>query len=473
MMASRRRAGNPDEKTSDRQERYARLGPACSSGPVRWTRGAPSAGSATGSASGSARKVYEIGWSVLPEHQGRGLARSATAAAVEPRPREHGHLGAVHAFPSVDNTPSNALCRSVGFELLGPIEFEYPPVSTGCVATTGAWPSEADQADAGEREDDADLLHARQALVQQQPGEDHGRDRIQRPEHRDDARAGPSSRRARRARWRRRRARRWRGSRRVSRGSGWRRPFAERQAAPRRTSRPRRRGQSAAPTDARLAGGRERGRKIAEPSAAPSASMMLAARRAAGAPSCSSREASTMPTAASTIPRSPRTRGRRRSPDRRTPGRRPRSPRSARRRSSSRSPGRGRSSRAQRPDSARDQRRPHLRPARPVVADHSTSSATPSSPTSCVQRARRAPSRAATDVRPMKSPVPQDSADASAKRIAIAVSAGTARPASTACASPKDALQPRLGVVVDVGHRRGDRRMTSAIRRRISCATAR
>jgi hypothetical protein len=40
------------------------------------------------------------------------------------------HLGgarpAVHAFPSVDNPPSNGICRKVGFELLGEERFEYP-----------------------------------------------------------------------------------------------------------------------------------------------------------------------------------------------------------------------------------------------------------------------------------------------------------------------------------------------------------
>jgi RimJ/RimL family protein N-acetyltransferase len=29
-------------------------------------------------------------------------------------------------LPSVDNAPSNALCRKLGFTLLGPHEFEYP-----------------------------------------------------------------------------------------------------------------------------------------------------------------------------------------------------------------------------------------------------------------------------------------------------------------------------------------------------------
>jgi hypothetical protein len=32
----------------------------------------------------------------------------------------------VHAFPSVANAPSNAICRKLGFTLLEECEFEYP-----------------------------------------------------------------------------------------------------------------------------------------------------------------------------------------------------------------------------------------------------------------------------------------------------------------------------------------------------------
>jgi RimJ/RimL family protein N-acetyltransferase len=31
------------------------------------------------------------------------------------------------AESAVDNAPSNAVCRKLGFTLLGPREFEYPP----------------------------------------------------------------------------------------------------------------------------------------------------------------------------------------------------------------------------------------------------------------------------------------------------------------------------------------------------------
>lgn len=32
----------------------------------------------------------------------------------------------MHASPSVDNAPSNAICRKLGFELLEACEFEFP-----------------------------------------------------------------------------------------------------------------------------------------------------------------------------------------------------------------------------------------------------------------------------------------------------------------------------------------------------------
>jgi RimJ/RimL family protein N-acetyltransferase len=62
--------------------------------------------------------LSEIGWMVLPEHQGKGLAKLAVRAMLE-RARDDGRWGVVHAFPGVTNAASNALCRSVGFTLVG------------------------------------------------------------------------------------------------------------------------------------------------------------------------------------------------------------------------------------------------------------------------------------------------------------------------------------------------------------------
>jgi RimJ/RimL family protein N-acetyltransferase len=69
--------------------------------------------------------VWETGWSVLPEFQGRGIASAATGLVVE-RARGEGTHRFLHAFPSIDNPPSNAICRRVGFTLLEACDFEYP-----------------------------------------------------------------------------------------------------------------------------------------------------------------------------------------------------------------------------------------------------------------------------------------------------------------------------------------------------------
>lgn len=79
--------------------------------------------------------VYEMGWSILPEFQGQGLGTEAVVLAVD-RARSLGDRRSVHAFPSVDNAPSNAICRKAGFTLIGPCEFEYPK---GHLMTANDW----------------------------------------------------------------------------------------------------------------------------------------------------------------------------------------------------------------------------------------------------------------------------------------------------------------------------------------------
>ena len=69
--------------------------------------------------------VYEMGWSVIPEYQGRGIASTAVALAID-LARATSRRTAVHAFPSAENGPSNSVCRKAGFTLLGEVPFEYP-----------------------------------------------------------------------------------------------------------------------------------------------------------------------------------------------------------------------------------------------------------------------------------------------------------------------------------------------------------
>jgi RimJ/RimL family protein N-acetyltransferase len=72
--------------------------------------------------------VYEIGWMVLPAFQGRGIAAIAAAAAIDHARAQRKHRS-LHAFPSVENPASNTICRKLGFVLIGPCDFEYPPGS--------------------------------------------------------------------------------------------------------------------------------------------------------------------------------------------------------------------------------------------------------------------------------------------------------------------------------------------------------
>jgi RimJ/RimL family protein N-acetyltransferase len=62
---------------------------------------------------------------VVPEFQGRGIAVAATRQAIALARHDHKHRF-MHAFPNMDNAPSNAICRRLGFELLGACEFEFP-----------------------------------------------------------------------------------------------------------------------------------------------------------------------------------------------------------------------------------------------------------------------------------------------------------------------------------------------------------
>lgn len=70
--------------------------------------------------------VYEMGWGVLLPFQGKGVARVATAQAIASARAQRKHRF-LHAFPLVENAPSNGVCRTLGFTLVEELDGEYPP----------------------------------------------------------------------------------------------------------------------------------------------------------------------------------------------------------------------------------------------------------------------------------------------------------------------------------------------------------
>jgi RimJ/RimL family protein N-acetyltransferase len=69
--------------------------------------------------------VWEAGWGVLPEFQGRGIAAAAITELIEVAAAARSHR-TLHAYPRIDNPASNALCRKAGFTLGAEIDLEYP-----------------------------------------------------------------------------------------------------------------------------------------------------------------------------------------------------------------------------------------------------------------------------------------------------------------------------------------------------------
>ncbi|PEI90312.1 GNAT family N-acetyltransferase [Bacillus pseudomycoides] len=72
--------------------------------------------------------VYEIGWSVLPPFQGRGIATKAVEKAIAHAKMEQKYRF-IHAFPAINNPASNAICQKLDFLFISECDFEYPPES--------------------------------------------------------------------------------------------------------------------------------------------------------------------------------------------------------------------------------------------------------------------------------------------------------------------------------------------------------
>jgi RimJ/RimL family protein N-acetyltransferase len=134
--------GGPEnpEKIAERQQRYERLGEGGKGRIFKIVE------AATGESVGSVgyweresndEQVYETGWSVLPEFQGRGIATRATAKVIEKARAERKHQF-LYAYPSADNAPSNAICRKLGFTLVNVSDYEYPK-NSGNVMRCNDW----------------------------------------------------------------------------------------------------------------------------------------------------------------------------------------------------------------------------------------------------------------------------------------------------------------------------------------------
>jgi RimJ/RimL family protein N-acetyltransferase len=123
--------GGPEseEKILDRQRRYEAPG-TDSFKVVDLASGEGAGWVGFWSSEWDGEEAYEVGWSILPAFQGRGLA-GAAAAAVVGLAAADGRHEAVFAFPAPANEASNAICRRLGFVLLGEADAEYPPGQMG------------------------------------------------------------------------------------------------------------------------------------------------------------------------------------------------------------------------------------------------------------------------------------------------------------------------------------------------------
>ena len=119
------------EKLSKRHEEYLAMSADPHSGCM-YTITAGSGANPVGNvgyweAEWNGQKGWETGWFVLPQFQGKGIANSAMRLLIN-------HLALfgprfLFAFPSVNNLPSNAICKKLGFSLIEETELEYPSKS--------------------------------------------------------------------------------------------------------------------------------------------------------------------------------------------------------------------------------------------------------------------------------------------------------------------------------------------------------
>ena len=119
--------GGPEseEKVLDRHQRYLKLKTGEAYMFVIWLDDEAVGSAGYWEKDWKGALVWEAGWGVFPEYQGRGIALAATLALVEKARLERKHRF-MHAYPKIENLASNALCRKAGFELIEECDFEYP-----------------------------------------------------------------------------------------------------------------------------------------------------------------------------------------------------------------------------------------------------------------------------------------------------------------------------------------------------------
>jgi RimJ/RimL family protein N-acetyltransferase len=75
--------------------------------------------------------IWETGWFIVPEFQGRGIASQGMLLLLDVI-RGENSWSELHAWPAVDNAASNALCRRLGFELVGSFDYDFRGAHLRC-----------------------------------------------------------------------------------------------------------------------------------------------------------------------------------------------------------------------------------------------------------------------------------------------------------------------------------------------------
>jgi RimJ/RimL family protein N-acetyltransferase len=120
--------GGPEteEQILGRHERYLAMADGRSGRPLVVTSGADAVGwVGYWESSWHDEPIWEIGWAIVPEQQGKGIATAGAALAIE-RATQDGRFRHMHAYPGVDNVPSNRVCERLGFMLVATADVEYP-----------------------------------------------------------------------------------------------------------------------------------------------------------------------------------------------------------------------------------------------------------------------------------------------------------------------------------------------------------